>query len=84
MARKVALPPPGFQDLSPEERLDYVQDLWDYLVASPEQVTVPKWHWTLLRERLAAYAAAPQESKSWSQFRQELLRALASRKPSQD
>jgi hypothetical protein len=29
MAKPVPLPPPGFDDLSVDEKIDYVQSLWD-------------------------------------------------------
>lgn len=36
-----ALPPPGFDELSSDEKLDYVQALWDQVAARPETVAVP-------------------------------------------
>jgi hypothetical protein len=33
MAKTVSIPPPGFEDLTPDEKVQYVQDLWDYVVA---------------------------------------------------
>ena len=36
MANPVPLPPPGFDDLSVDEKIDYLQSLWDRIAATPE------------------------------------------------
>ncbi len=84
MAKAVSIPPPGFEDLTPDEKVQYVQDLWDYVVADASQVPVPDWHRRILDERLAEYHAAPHEGKTWPQVRDQLLRDLARRKPGRD
>ena len=38
MPRALPLPPPGFDDLSVEEKLGYVQSLWDRITTRPEEV----------------------------------------------
>lgn len=58
MPRVLLLPPPGFDDLSVEEKLGYVQSLWDRITTRPEEVR------TLLtstgqEKRLAAHRADP-------------------------
>jgi hypothetical protein len=35
MAKPVPLPPPGFDDLSVDEKIDYLQSLWDRIAATP-------------------------------------------------
>lgn len=42
MSEPIPSPPPGFDDLSVDERIDYVQSLWDRIPATPEQVPVPE------------------------------------------
>jgi hypothetical protein len=37
MAKAVSIPPPGFEDLTPDEKVEYVQDLWDYVVADAQR-----------------------------------------------
>ncbi|MFP4574884.1 MAG: hypothetical protein ACLFT9_04530 [Coleofasciculus sp.] len=32
--------PPGFEQLSKEQQIDYVQQLWDLIIAVPEQIPV--------------------------------------------
>jgi hypothetical protein len=34
MAKTLPVPPPGFKDLSVEEQIDYIQDLWERIAAS--------------------------------------------------
>lgn len=40
MSKRVTIPPPGFDDLSVGEQIDYVQDLWDWIAARPEDIPV--------------------------------------------
>jgi putative addiction module component (TIGR02574 family) len=63
MAQPVPIPPPGFDDLSVEQKLDYVQSLWDRIAATPTEIPVPDWHREVLEARRAAYRADPQEGK---------------------
>jgi putative addiction module component (TIGR02574 family) len=80
MARALPLPPPGFDELSMDEKLDYVQSLWDRIAAQPREVPVPDWHRELLEERLEAYRANPNEGRSWEEVRNELQDKLQRRR----
>lgn len=73
-----AMPPPGFDELSPEEKLDYVQALWSRIAADPDEVPVPDWHREVIAERLAAHRAGEGTSRPWEEARQELLSKLRS------
>jgi putative addiction module component (TIGR02574 family) len=59
MSKALPLPPPGFDDLPVEEKLDYVQSLWDRIVDHPEELPVPDWHLRVIEDRLAAHKADP-------------------------
>jgi hypothetical protein len=50
MSQTLPLPPLGFDSLSVEEQIGYVQSLWDHIAARPEQVPVPDWHREVLTE----------------------------------
>ena len=76
MAQTLSIPPPGFDELSVEEQVDYVQTLWDRIAAHPSTVPIPDWHRHVLAERLAAYTANPTEGRSWDEVREELLQRL--------
>jgi putative addiction module component (TIGR02574 family) len=60
MSKPVPLPPPGFDDLSVDDQIAYVQSLWDRIAATPDQVPVPEWHRDVLDERLKDYKADPE------------------------
>lgn len=79
MATTLPLPPPGFDELSSQEKLDYVQSLWDRIFAKPEDVPVPDWHLQLLDERLAEYEADPEAGSSWEEVREDISRKLRER-----
>lgn len=79
MASNLELPPPGFDDLPVEERIEYVQILWDRISAKPGDVPVPDWHRQVVRDRLASYQRSPEDSRPWSEVRDALLRKLRSR-----
>ena len=76
MATNLPLPPPGFDNLSPDDQIDYVQSLWDRIAAKPDQVPVPDWHRQVLRQRMADHEASPLEGKSWDEVRDELRNKL--------
>lgn len=76
MAHAVPIPPPGFDNLSVDEQVEYVQSLWDRISACPEDVAVPDWHREVVRERLAQLDANPQAGRSWPEVRDELIRKL--------
>ena len=76
MSRTVPIPPPGFDDLSAEEKLDYVQSLWDRIVTGPEQLPVPDWHRQIVEERLAAHRADPTVARPGEEVRQEINERL--------
>lgn len=70
------MPPAGFDDLSAEEKLDYIQALWDRFTSDPEDVPVPDWHREVIAERLAAAENRDGETRPWGAVRQDLLAKL--------
>ena len=71
VTKPIALPPPGFDELSAEEKLEYLGDLWRHVVASGDlQITDEQRR--LLRERWARHEANPDTARSWSDVRAEL------------
>ena len=65
MARPVPTPPPGFDDLSSEEKVSYVQSLWDLISADESKILVPEWHRSELKRRLREREGRDAESRSW-------------------
>lgn len=70
------MPPPGFDDLSPEEKIAYVQALWNRIVAEEKDIQVPAWQREILAERLQELREGRGESKPWSEVRAEIQRKL--------
>ncbi len=73
MTQASPFPPPGFEDLSADEKLDYVQSLWDHIRADPAVVPIPEWHLRILEERLAEYEANPDPGRPWEEVLQEIF-----------
>jgi putative addiction module component (TIGR02574 family) len=53
--------------LPPDQRLKLVEEVWDSLAASPDEVGVPQWHRDELDRRLAD--PSEQASVSWQDVR---------------
>lgn len=79
MAKPVPLPPPGFDNLSVDDQIEYVQSLWDRIAATPEQVPVPEWHREILEERLKDDEANPNAGETWDVLRERLRDKLRQR-----
>lgn len=79
MPKPIPPPPPGFDDLSVEERIDFVQSLWDHIAATPKQVPVPDWHRRIIRERLESYRADHTAGRPWADVRTEIEAKLRDR-----
>ena len=80
MASNLPLPPPGFDDLSLDDQIDYVQSLWDRIAAKPDQVPVPDWHREVIRQRMAEQEASPTEGQPWEEARGEIRSKLQRQK----
>jgi putative addiction module component (TIGR02574 family) len=74
MGNALPLPPPGFDELTVDEQIEYVQALWDRIAAKEDRVPVPGWHREILDERLADPEANPKASRPWSEVRADLLK----------
>ena len=79
MPKPVAIPPPGFDQLTVEEQIDYVQSLWERIAATPDQVPVPDWHREVLDKRLKDFEATPDAGESWDVVRDRLRDKLTKR-----
>jgi putative addiction module component (TIGR02574 family) len=80
MSQPVPLPPPGFDDLSVDEKIDYLQSLWDRIAATREAVPVPEWHRDILAQRLTDdLEAKPDAGDDWDAVQERLRRKLDSK-----
>lgn len=59
-------------DLSPAEKLQLVEDLWDDLAASPEAVPVHDWQKEELARRKANLASKPGAGLCWEEVKRRV------------
>jgi putative addiction module component (TIGR02574 family) len=67
-------PVPSIFDLSPSEKLQLVEDLWDDLAATPDAVPVHEWQKQELARRKANLVNNPTSGLSWEQVKQRVRR----------
>jgi putative addiction module component (TIGR02574 family) len=68
--------PTGFDEAPKEQRIAFVQELWDRIAQDPARVPVPVEHQRILEERLQEYRANPTTGRLWSEVRDQLLAKL--------
>jgi len=61
-------------DLSPSEKLQLVEDLWDDLAGTPEAVPVHDWQKDELARRKANLTSNPASGLSWDEVKQRIRR----------
>ncbi len=59
-------------DLSPAEKLQLVEDLWDDLAATPTAVPVHDWQKEELARRKANLMNSPASGLSWDEVKQRV------------
>ena len=73
MSTAPKLPPPGFDELCPEEQLDYVNALWGRVITGTQPLPIPEWQRKIISERLAEYRAGESgPGRSWAEIRSDL------------
>lgn len=77
MGNALPLPPPGFDGLSTEEKIEYVQSLWDHISSDADKVPLTEWQEQLLDERLADMEETPDIGIPWTEVRANALRKLS-------
>jgi putative addiction module component (TIGR02574 family) len=82
MIQAVPNPPPGFDDLTLNEKLDYIQSLWNRVAANLRDVPVPDWHLALIEERLRASPEQSSSGRPWNEVRDDLRAGLRNSKTS--
>ena len=63
---------PSIFDLSPSEKLQLVQDLWDDLAATPETVPVHDWQKQELARRKANLLQNPASQLAWEEAKRRV------------
>ncbi len=68
---------PSVFDLSPAEKLQLVEDLWDDLAATPDAIPVHPWQKDELARRKANLLKNPGSALSWDEVAAKLRRRHA-------
>lgn len=63
-------------DLSPPEKLQLVEDLWDDLAATPSEVPVHDWQKEELERRKANLASKPASGLSWEEVKERIRNVI--------
>jgi putative addiction module component (TIGR02574 family) len=79
MPHSLPLPPPGFDALSIEDQIDYVQSLWDRIAATAGQVPLQDWQQALLEERLVEHRRTPDDARPWEEVIERVQQRLSGR-----
>ena len=77
MSSPLPFPPPGFDQLSPEEQLDYIEGLLNYVTTGARYVEIPEGHREILEAQLAYYRENGFEGTPWEEFKEELDREFS-------
>ena len=72
MSSPLPFPPQGFDQLSREEQLDYIEGLLNYIATGERYVKIPDFHRENLERQLAYYRENGFEGTPWEEFQQEL------------
>jgi hypothetical protein len=63
--------PPGFEQLTKVQQIDYVQQLWDLIVDSEGELPVPDWHLEEVQRRVDSQGDVSRSS--WDDVKQRLM-----------
>jgi putative addiction module component (TIGR02574 family) len=63
---------PSVFDLSPSEKLQLVEDLWDDLAASPEAIPVHDWQKAELARRKENLSKNPGSGLTWDEVKRRV------------
>ena len=74
MAKPVPMPPPGFDDLPIDEKVEYVQELWDRIAPDADALPLRGWQAEILRSRVDALKSDPDSAIPWTEVRERLRR----------
>jgi putative addiction module component (TIGR02574 family) len=76
MPTPIPFPPPGFDDLSTDEKIDYLALLWDRITTRSATIDVPEWHREVIAERLHDLDSDPNSGDPWYVVQKRLRERL--------
>lgn len=72
MSSPIPFPPAGFDQLTGEDQLEYIEGLLHYVRTGTRYAEIPDDHLEALVERLAYYRENGFEGTPWEEFKEEL------------
>jgi putative addiction module component (TIGR02574 family) len=73
-------PPPGFDDLSTDEKIDYLALLWDRITTPSTTIDVPEWHREVIAERVRDLHSDPDSGDPWDVVQTRLRARLEAKR----
>jgi hypothetical protein len=65
--------PPGFDEMPVEQKIDYVQTLWNRIIRHDHSaIPSPDWHREEVRAALVEHQADPEAGRPWPEVRAEI------------
>ena len=62
----------SISDLSPAEKIQLVEDLWDEIASNPNDVPVHQWQKDELNRRKERLSKYPETALNWEQIKQNI------------
>jgi Putative addiction module component len=72
MPTPIHFPPPGFDDLSTDEKIDYLALLWGRTTTRSATIDAPEWHREVIAERLRDLDLDPNRGDQWDVVQKRL------------
>jgi putative addiction module component (TIGR02574 family) len=60
-------------EMSIDDRINFIADIWDSIAIFPEKVQIPEWHKAELEKRLKTYHENPNEGTPWLEVKKRIL-----------
>ena len=76
MPKPTTDPPPGFDHMTFDKRIEYVGALWDRIAADPDRVPIPDWHVDIVEGERSALEVDGDPGPEWAQGRDELRKEI--------
>ncbi len=67
---------PEYEKLTIAEKILHLQDLWDQIAASSDDIEITAEQRAELDQRTAAYDADPERGSTWEEARERILKSL--------
>lgn len=56
-----------------QERIQFVEDVWNSIAELPNAVEIPQWHKEKLETRLQSYLENPNKDSTWQEVKKRIL-----------